>query len=305
MPRIRSSDRRGEIMEDGIIDSSERSEIGLSDFDYYMADAPIVGGLLGSASRRDAALAALEEERNRGYWEDLSEYMPSADTLTPTYNLENRIRGPGTEWDTESERAEGGRLAEEASMDSLNEWARGGFTDADRAMMGETSRAASMDARADREAALSALEARGAGGSGASLAADLSAGEAAADRASTMNTSLLGAAQQRQINANRERAALGGAIRDDEARATAGREAYNQWDTEYDRGRETRNTNTTNRERDRRADAYQTEYENRERATAGVTNQYSTDTARRAREGDEVDEDNANLLGLVEGLFGG
>jgi hypothetical protein len=262
----------------------------LDDYTRVSADIPIWGWLDGSTARRDAALREAEAETNRNYWENLNSYAPTVDDLSADLASEAVVEGPGSEWmiDPGSDYGE--------SMAALDEWAAGGLTDVDEAMMDETSRRAGMDARADREAALSALEARGSGGSGASLAASLSAGEGAASRSSAANTSLLAAAQQRQYQANTDRA-------DMDARARAGREAYNMYDTDYYRGREDRNTDRENTSRENDAEAAQQVYTNRERATAGATNQYSTDAGARERAGDDEDERNRGLLaGIGEAI---
>ncbi len=97
---------------------------------------------------------------------------------------------------------------------------------------------------------MSAMNARGMGGSGAELAGLLSANEAAADRGASMDTSMMGAAQQRQYNATR---ALGefGAREDD-----------------YSRGLEGRNTTYDHSTGESRANARQQAHENRERHTS-------------------------------------
>lgn len=280
---------------------SEGTPAGPNDFDAASADIPIWGWLSGAEGRRDAAEAEAEAETNRNYWENLTGYMPSVDDLSADLASEDNVEGMGSEWDPNRETAEGsyGRGSMNDSMGALSTWAEGGFTDADRAMMAEASRGASMGARADREASLSALEARGMGGSGSSLAASLAADEGAASRASSMNTTMMGAAQARQIEANAARAALGGTMRDMDARERSGREAYNNRETDYSRGREDRNTDRENTSRENDAEAAQTVYTNRERATAGATNQYSTDVNSRAGANAREDDRNEGLLSAL------
>lgn len=282
--------------EDGYYQPSEEEEI--------MSRIPIIGGSIRSGIEEQNARA--DARRNRGYWDDLATHAPSMEDLFLGYEFEEDIEGAGSEWDPsrDTDEARRGRGAMDDALSAMEVWGEGGLTDTDRAMMDETARGEAMGARADREAALSALESRGMGGSGSSLAASLAAGEGAASRASSANTSMLAAAQQRQYTATRDAAALGGTMRDADARERAGREAYNTGETAAARGRESRNTEIDNRGRERRGDMAQQQYENRERATAGITNQYSTDAAGRRAAGDERDEDDASILGAIEGLLG-
>lgn len=276
---------------------------GLNSFDEGIAGS-IVGDLTGASGRVSAARAAAEQANREAMWNRLHEFAPTVDDLAVDYADEAYIDGPGSEWSRDTAEAQGGRGAMADALDAMREWSRGGFTDADEAMMNENSSREAMAARADREAALSMLEARGAGSSGSSLAASLAAGEGAAGRASAANTSMLAAAQQRQYNATRDMAAMGGTMRDMDARERAGREAYNAGETDYARGREGRNTERENRGRESRADAAQQVYSNREHAVAGIDNQYATDVNRRSREEDRAAENNRGLLGAIGELLG-
>lgn len=208
---------------------------GVSDFDRTSADIPLWGDLSGARGRLARSEADREAARRAAILGDLAEFMPTEDELSVEYGNEDMI-GPGAD----SLRA----------RDAFAEWSEGGFTDADRAMMDESRRRAGMTARADREASLSALEARGMGGSGASLAASLAAGEGAADRGASMDASMMGAAQQRQYNAT-------GALAEFGAR-----------EDDYSRGREGRNTDRENRTRESAAEAAQRAHENRSEYTS-------------------------------------
>ena len=229
---------------------------------------PILDWLTGQ--EQDAANSAADAERARheGYWGSLVNDMPTEDELSVEYGNEDMIS------DTTAE----GALARE----NWTDWAEGGFTDADRAMMDESRRRSGMTARADREANMSAMEARGMGGSGAELAGMLSAGEGAADRGASMDATMMGAAQQRQIGAT-------GALAD-----------WASGETEYGRGREGRNTDRENRTRESASEAAQGAYENRERLVSGLDNQYGGGR----HEDDDSDEAAAGFLGgIVEEIF--
>lgn len=272
---------------------------GVSEFDSTSADIPIWGWLSGAQARRDAAEGDREAARNREYWDQLTDYMPTAEDLSVDYAGEDFIDGGESGWNAESdEDALGGRAMEDA-LGLMSSWAEGGFTDTDRAMMDESRRAESMRARGDREAALSALEARGMGGSGMDLMARMGADEAAAGRASSANTSLLAAAQQRQLNAANALSGMGRSTMESDDRRVSELDDWSRYNTDYAREREGRNTNRENESRESRAAANQGAYENRERAVAGATNQYSADVGRRAADGRREDESDEALGGLV------
>lgn len=267
------------------------------DADEVLSRIPIIGG--GSRAALDARRAEAEADRNRSYWEQLVDYMPTADDLSVDYASEGSVGAAPSEWADWTDRGEGMRSD---AVDLMTDWAHGGFTDADLAMMGEVGRAESLRARGEREASLSALEARGLGGSGMDLMARLGADEAAAGRASARNTTMLGAAQQRQLDATRILHAMGVAEEGMGRERRNALDSYNAREADYERGRENRNTDRENRGRESRADANQSAYENRERAVAGATNQYSTDTSRRAGENrreDEADDRVAGLAGAI------
>ncbi len=285
------------------LDPGTTDDFAPSDTDQALSYVPF--DLFGARSRIEEATARTEAERNRGYWEHLNAAAPSVDDLFRGYDEEGYVDGMGSEWDAanDTDEARRGRGAMDDAMSALDGWAEGGLTDTDRAMMEENARGESMNARADREAALSAMEARGMGGSGGALAASLSAGEGAATRASAANTGMMAAAQQRQYNATRDAASLGGAMRDADARERSGREAYNTGETEYGRGLEGRNTATRNRAEDRRGDMTQQVYANREAAVSGVTNQYAGDAAGRRAAGDERDETDDAIGGIIQGFL--
>jgi hypothetical protein len=269
-----------------------------NDADEILSRIPIIGA--GSRAALDAQRAEREAERNREYWDQLTDYMPTADDLSVDYDTEDFIGGGESEWRNESDEDAAGGGAMMDALDLMGTWAEGGLTDTDRAMADENRRAEAMRARGDREAALSAMEARGMGGSGMDLMARMGADEAAAGRASSANTSLLAAAQQRQFNAANALGGLGSAVASSDDARTNALDAWSARETDYARGLEGRNTGYENNSRESRANANQGAYENRERAVAGATNQYSTDVGRRSAENnreDEADDDIGALIG--------
>ncbi len=234
----------------------------LSDFDSWAAGIPLLGDLSGANARSAAAAAEMERRRREAALGELAEFMPNADDLAVTYEHEDFV-GPGS--DSE-------RMAR-----AMREWTDGGLTDVDRAMMEESRRGVARDARAGRDADISALEARGMGGSGNELAAMLASTEGAADRNASMEGGILAAAQQRQFNAAR---ALG---------------EYGAREDDYSRGLEGRNTDRTNMTGESRSRARQQAHENRERH-AGLGLGMSPFGNQAAR--DERDEEEDEALGF-------
>lgn len=271
-------------------------------------DAALVGTPLdmftGSGARYERARDEAEALRNRSYWETLYDSAPTRTELTAYYEDEEALAGRPSEWGEWSDEATLGRTRMEDALGAMREWSEGGFTDADRAMMDEAARREGMTARADREAALSALEARGMGGSGTSAAAMLSAGEGAAARGSAMHADMLAAAQQRQFDATRAMSEIGSRMRELDETRTAGMESYNAREDAYARDVNQRNAERSDRERDNAAEAAQTEYENQERATAGITNQYATDASGRNADRDRQDQNNRDMFSALGELFG-
>lgn len=271
----------------------------MRDHDDTVEGIPLYDEMSGAAARRERRRQDREAARNRSYWEALAGNAPTVDDLSVTYADEDFVAGGPSEWASTSETdAEGtGRVRD--ALAAFREFARGGLTDTDRAMMDEASRNEAMRARADREAAMSAAEARGMGGSGAALMSRMGADEAAHSRALGMHTDMLAAAQQRQFDATRAMSDVGRGLTEMDDRRASALDAWNARESDYARGLEGRNTDRENRGRESRADAHQQAYENRERAVAGVTNQYSTDVgARRAAREDEEDS-NDDIMRII------
>lgn len=232
------------------------------DHDRDVAGVFLWDSLSGAAGRRARVDAANRERRRQAALGAAAGAMPSWEDLSVEYGNEDYIG---------DETAEGAM-----ARGNWMEWAEGGLTDADRAMMEESRRSSGRAARANREADLSAFEARGMGGSGASLAAALSAGEGAADRNAATDATMMGAAQQRQIAAT---------------------DSLGDWaagETSYGRDREGRNTDRENRTRESASEASQQNYENALSHTDRVIG-YSPEGAT----AEEQDDDQEGLLGGI------
>jgi hypothetical protein len=274
----------------------------LSDVDAAL-EGTLIGGWSGSDAKAERIRAEREAARNRNYWEELTQWAPSADELAVDYAHEGEIASGDSAWGRDGEMGGRGTASMMDASTMLDEWARGGYTDADRAMMDENRRREGMGARADREANMSAMNARGMGGSGAALMGMMGAGEAAANRASAAESAMAGNVQDRAVSAASGLGSLGSAMRGDEARSDSATDAWNAWNTDYGRGVNQRNTDRTNQTSESRSTARQQAYDNRERAVAGVTGQYSTDSSRRTGENAQAREDRNGLFSFLGGIL--
>lgn len=279
------------------------------EFSEGTADIPLLGWLFGSQARRDAARGEGEADRNRAYWEDLAGSAPSADDLAVDYEQEGDIAYQGDMREGVAG-AYGGGFGEAAQRRALAQMERlyqeGGLTGADRAMMDSVRRAQEQAARGQREAIVQQANARGMGGSGTSLLAQMQGSDAAQSRAADFDAQMAQAAQQRAFQAMQASAGLGGQMRgqgfDEDVTRRSAIDDFNQRQTEYARGREHTNVGLRNRSRESRRDANQQAYENRTSATSGMTGQYGADQSRRQwdqRRQDETNQAGASALGTI------
>lgn len=283
-----------------------------------------MGNLFQDDFDTEATIRGDARERERAY-DELMGAIPETDIAESRYNESRRAGGlydsalsPGeSSWSDPTFRYDA--AAELDALSRLEELSRGGLTDSDRAMMDENARREGMMARGDREAELSALEARGMGSSGASLAAGLGAGEGAAMRANSANAAAMAAAQQRAYDALAAYGSLGSHVAD----RTAGiegerRSAIDSWNAaERDRAERLGAANTERRRDDvsRFEDARQQQWENRyattnsesgtsERDTDRVSGQQNTEEDRDAEREGMIIEGASRLGGGALGMAG-
>lgn len=267
---------------------------------YYdaSADIPVWGWLSGANARRDAQNASDEAAQARLIWSDLDRFMPSADDLAVQYEEEGSVGGPETSiagsGDPESEAIERRALA---GLMDIGE--SGGITDSDRARMQLGAMDVGRQARASREADMAALQARGMGGSGTQIASTLGASQAGIDGLYQRDAEIQARAQDRAMDALSQGGSFAGQMRGERFREGGAQDDLNRWNTDYQRGREQRNTGWRNRTRESRSDARQQQYENRERQAAGMTEQWqAASSGARAdqRRRDESDQAQANFI---------
>jgi hypothetical protein len=97
-----------------------------------------------------------------------------------------------------------------SALDALSEISQGGLTAADKAALNQVQNEAAQADRGRREAILQNAQARGMGGGGQALLAQLQSSQAATDRANQSGLDIAGMAQQRALDAIMQRGNLAG-----------------------------------------------------------------------------------------------
>lgn len=126
-----------------------------------------------------------------------------------------------------------------AQMDalaSLQDLGEGGMTDMDRAQLAKIAQDEQVQNRGNREAILNSMEARGAGGSGAALMAQLQNAQQSANRQAARDTEVAGQSQQRALAALQSAGQLGGQMQQQsfgqQAQVAGANDAINQFNTQ-------------------------------------------------------------------------
>lgn len=188
------------------------------------------------------------------------------------------------------------RTVQFRALSQLQDIADDGMTAADRAQMELGRQEIGQSMRATRDADLAALEARGAGGSGAALRSRLGTASAGASALSQRDAQMQIAAQQRRMAALEAQGALASRVRgqafDEGAWNADQRTRFNETDTSYRRSQEQRRAESRVQSR-RDAAGY------RERGVALADSQYQGGDGRERRD----DEDDDKAAGLIEGLI--
>jgi hypothetical protein len=190
--------------------------------DLVTAGIPLVGGFLGdlfgkseeekAAEQTRAALAEITGVANPSV-ADLQialERHRSAGTLTP--ELEQFIGQEATKMNQVSTDP---RLkdAQMASLGKLAQLGETGITSEDRLALGDVRRDVAREDQARQQSILQNMQSRGAGGSGAELAASLASSQAAAERSSQEGMQQSAMAQKRALEAIMQRGSMAGEMR--------------------------------------------------------------------------------------------
>jgi len=196
---------------------------------------PLIGGILGSISsssgRKAAAAAsaqAMAQLQAIGLPPDLSREI-----ILKQYQVQG-VLTPEIQEDLNLQVSQVSQIQEDPSLRSaqmeslgmLGQSARGGFTSADRAAYNQMRQSTQRDSEAKRQQIMQQMQARGHGGSGPELMAQLQSGQAAADESSAQGDRLAGMASQNALQALRDKVGLASNVRTqdfsvNEARAAA------------------------------------------------------------------------------------
>lgn len=265
---------------------------------------PVVTGIIGSASSaadraraQEASEKAFQEIQNAGTPPDLSgavliKYLEEAGVLTPEMEHEINLgvsKVAGIQEDPAT------RDASMSALEGLKARGKTGLNAEDRAAYNDIRQRVQGDVEAKRQQIMQNFMARGQGGSGAELAAALSAGQSGADRASAEGDRISADASKRALEAMLAGGQLGATIRGQDfdvakTKATAEDEiAYRNFQNSV--GRQTRNTAARNTaaernlaEKQRVAD-YNAQLANAEtQRQQAAKRQYWADSAQRARD---------------------
>lgn len=304
---MESAARRAGGGSGGGSDPSDGRPDWLREMDAATGDIPFVGGILGSAARN----AATAEERRRvesmGLWGGLLGGAPSPDDLAVDYGEEGFIGGPDSSELAGAQADAGSIEAQRQALQQLQGLSEGRLTDADRRRMQLAQMEIGRGMRSQREADAAALQSRGLGGSGAEIASMIGAGQAGADALFARDTEAQVEAQRRGLQALQGAASLSSGMRgqsfEEDATRRGAADDFLRWQTDYQRGREQRNTERRGRTAESRSSARQQAYENRERAVAGMTGQYSSDAQARSRERAEQRQGEQQTLATAGSLF--
>lgn len=276
---------------------------GLSEFDSASADIPIWGWLSGASGRKTAAMNEADRNRASRIWRELGE-GPSVDALTSHYQLEGSTDEYGDLMGGPSELEGFGNSEDQrAALAALrNLYESGGYTSQDRGVMEASRSANAQQVGSMNQAALRNLEARGGGGSGAALAAQMSGSQALANANAQGDAQVQQAAMMRALQAMQGAGSQANAMQGQELSRRSALDAFNQQNMDWRRDRSQRNTAITNRGEDSRANAEQQRRQNQYQHAAGATGQYSNDQGNRLndlRARNEQDEAGADFIGTI------
>lgn len=285
----------------------QNNDPNLSGTDQALEGVPLLGWLTGADARASAARSQSAAQDQRDLMLNLAQSAPTAEELTPEYYQEGTtdtygdlLGGPSQleGYSSGDQRAALGQIgaAQSALMNIAN---HGGLTSADRQALTAQRLREGQALRGANQAAIQQMGARGMGGGGAELAARLSGSQAYANANAMNDASIMQGAQARAMQALAGAGSLGsaygsvaGQMNAQELARRQAIDAYNRANTDWRRGRESRNTAWANRQQDSRVNARQQAYQNQERAVVGAAgyNPYGAGAADRQRQ-DQANRD--------------
>lgn len=235
-------------------------------------------------------VAQAEADANRSIWEDLGLNRPTPNDLAVQYEQD---QGVGLR-DEDPAMIE----AQQRALSGFEDiYESGGLTAADRGRLQQGEREMGRAMRGQRDADMAALQARGMGGSGASMASMFSAQQGGANMLADREADIQSRAEQRAMEAMGAAGSMAGQMRGQT-------QDYNRWNTDYERDRSRWNTEQRNRSAESMSDARQQDFQNRTTVAAGSTDQYSGDAsrqdARTQRDREDVKDGVASLAELFD-----
>lgn len=270
---------------------------GLGDFFGGVGDGltSAFEDLTGQTAARERERAARERQSALGQWQSLDGPMDRA--ARETQRLAREVPDEGFVWGEKEAQAFGAQADADAvrhqrmALDAMSDvYQQGGMTALDRARYAEQQGNQRTYERGQREAALQAMESRGALGGGNELLARLVAQQEGANRLSSAGLGIEAMAQQRGMDAMRAAGAMAGDMRgqsfsEDMARRQA-QDEINRFNTTYAREHSQRRAGRQQDSLDAQRQNVWQSYGARERQAAGATNQYegaSSDAAANAQ----------------------
>lgn len=220
---------------------------------------PILGGILGGSSSSKArkqaaaaAAAAYAELAKVGMPPDLSkevilQQFQSMGILTPELEQELSLQASEVAKIQEDPALRGAQIE---ALNTLGGVSRGGLRAEDRTAYNQLRNQVQQDAEAKRQQLMQTMQARGMGGSGAELMAQLQSSQASADTAAAGADALAGQASQNALAALGQRANLAGSVRSQDMSAEEMRakaiDDRNQFLYQNSVNRQASNVNTRN-----------------------------------------------------------
>jgi hypothetical protein len=238
----------------------------------------LYGDASGANARQARRRAAREAAEKQAWIDRAEEFAPSADDLWVQYEEEGNIAGPDSSELAGAYADEGAISIQRDALRQLQDVADDGLTEADRSRSAIAREAIGRDVRAQREADQQMLAQRGMSGSGQAVAALMGGQQAGASALSQADAQMQIEAQRRALQAMQAQGDLSGQMRGqsfgEETTRRGAADDFARYQTDYQRGREERNTGHRNRTRESRAQSRQQAYGNRERLAAMRTGQY-------------------------------
>jgi hypothetical protein len=272
-------------------------------------------GLWGGGEEAAGRAASAAERASREEWLGLREDVPEAYQLAPigAYAEEapRFLGGPSP-----MEEAYADPMAVEAQRQALQRMQQiameGGLTPEDRARIAESQAQARTFERGQREAILAQQQARGMGGAGTTLAAQLGAQQAGAQQLSQQQLGIEALAQQRALQALQSQAGMAGQLRgmsfEEEAARRRAQEEASRYNLSYQREAHARDVERRRRVSELQAQAVGQRFGMQRDVTAGISGQYSAEAQRqREKEREEAESKRQAWgagIGLAQGLGG-